>query len=287
MEVWTRGDLLSQGLTDRRIAAAIDRGILIRLRPGLFATSAADEQTIAAAGIGARVACVSALRSREIWVQEPARLHVEVGRSASRLPAAGFHVHWRRNPSPDPGGDRVRTGVTAALIQASGCLSPIMWIAAVDSALHQGAISSGDLAALAARASPRSRRFVPLVDRRAESGLESIVRVVARELGFHVRSQVRIDGVGRVDLVVERWIAVETDGAAFHGVSLSARDRLRDARLAARGMTALRPGYSLVVFDRRAVAEQLIGAVGAHRRVNDAGHLAARARRRLARLDLS
>jgi len=125
------------------------------------------------------------------------------------------------------------------------------------------------------------------VDARAESGLESIVRVLACQLGFRVQSQVRIDGVGRVDLVVERWIAVETDGTAFHGVSLSARDRQRDSRLSARGMTTLRPGYVLVVFDQKAVAEQLIGAVATHRRVKDAGHLAARARRRLARLDLS
>ena len=136
-------------------------------------------------------------------------------------------------------------------------------------------------------ASPRSRRLLNLVDARADSGLETIVRVIAHELGFRVRSQVRVPGVGRVDLIVESWIAVETDGTEFHDVSLSPRDRRRDAQLAARGMTALRPGYSLIVFNRDAVARQLIGAVAAHRRVKDSGHLAARARKRLAGLDLS
>jgi very-short-patch-repair endonuclease len=155
----------------------------------------------------------------------------------------------------------------------------------VDSALHQGQLYPRQVAALRGRLDERRRTWVDLVDRRAESGLESIVRVIAHDLGFRVRSQVRIPGIGRVDLVIEDWVAVETDGAAFHDVALSPRDRRRDARLFAIGRSVLRPGYSLIVHDQPAVVRQLIGAVAAHRRVKNSGAIASRARRRAEKWD--
>ncbi|MEO6115208.1 MAG: DUF559 domain-containing protein [Pseudolysinimonas sp.] len=160
-------------------------------------------------------------------------------------------------------------------------------MASIDSALHLRLIHQTDLATIRRGVRRELGALLGSADRRAESGLESIVRIMALDLGFRVRSQVAVRGVGRVDLVVQNWVAVETDGTAFHDVALSPRDRRRDAQLAATGRTVLRPGYSLVVFDRMAVARQLIGAVETHRRVKDAGHLAHRARQRLDRLGMS
>jgi very-short-patch-repair endonuclease len=140
---------------------------------------------------------------------------------------------------------------------------------------------------IAAALPRRARVSLDLTDPAAESGLETIVRVIAVRLGFRVSAQVRMPGVGRIDLMVEDWIAVETDGAAFHDVAVAGRDRRRDALLAATGRSVLRPGYSLVVHDPATVARQLIGAVETHRRVQDSGRLAARARTRLERLGLA
>lgn len=132
-----------------------------------------------------------------------------------------------------------------------------------------------------------ARRDLRRADVRAESGLETIVRLIAGDLGFRVRSQVTFPGIGRVDLLIEDWIVVETDGSAFHDLPLAAADRRRDALLAADGRTVLRPEYALVVHDRAAVARQLIGAVSEHRRVQDSGQLACRARRRLNTMSLA
>lgn len=143
-----------------------------------------------------------------------------------------------------------------------------------------GQLHPWQLPELRERLTGRRRTWLDLVDRRAESGLESIVRLIAVELGFRVRSQVRIPGIGRVDLIVEDWVVVETDGSAFHDTALSPRDRRRDARLFATGRSVIRPGYSLVVYDEHAVVQQLIGAVSAHRRVKNSGRLVSRARRR-------
>ena len=132
-----------------------------------------------------------------------------------------------------------------------------------------------------------ARQELRTADGRAESGLETIARLIALDLGFRVRPQVRFHRIGRVDLLVEDWIVVETDGSAFHDLPLAAGDRRRDALLAATGRTVLRPGYALIVHDRATLARQLIGAVESHRRVHDSGQLAARARRRLERMGLA
>jgi len=273
-------------MTDRRIRRAVDSGELLRLRPGHYADATSDPTVRVAVASGGRLACVSELRHRGVWVLDSGEIHIHVPRTAARLRTSGVRVHWRMPNDPD----RAKPGHVSAvdaLIQASTCLDRYAWMASVDSALQLGEIRRSDLPLIRAAIRRRDRGLLALVDARAGSGLETIVRLIAHELGFRVRSQVFFPGIGRVDLLIENWVVVETDGAAFHDVSLSARDRGRDSRLVAIGRAVLRPGYSLVVHDRAAVARQLIGAVAAHRRVKDAGRIAARARRRLKRLESS
>lgn len=286
MGVVTRADLIARGLTDRRIRAAVVRGDLVRVRRGNYAVPGMDSAAVHAVRVGGRLACVSELRHRNIWVLDSPGLHVHVGPHATRLRDVGsVRLHWGELLLPPT--DRAHVGLVDALVQAVHCLDHRAWVASVDSALHSGQLHPDQLKLLR-RALPAHRQhLLGFVDPRAESGLESIVRVIALELGFRVRSQVVIASVGRVDLAVENWIVVETDGAAFHDQALSSRDRLRDARLIASGRSVMRPGYSLVVYDQTAVARELIGAVASHRRVKNSGELVARARRRAARLGFS
>lgn len=247
-----------------------------------------DDLTMRAIRVGGRLACVSQLRRRGVWVLDTTEVHVHLAANASRLRAdlMGSRGHWRplvRAQSTDD--DHV--SLIDALLQAHECLSLPAWIASIDSSLHLRLLQRDDLAILRTHL-PRSVRWaLELVDANAESGLESIVRVIARLLGLRVRSQVAVPGIGRVDLVIEDWIVVETDGSAFHDTALAPRDRRRDAGLAGRGRTVLRPGYELVVHDQAVVAKQLIGAVETHRRVQHSGQLAARARGRLHKLGLA
>ncbi len=283
-----RSDLLANGWTDGRISRAVRDGRLVRIRAGHFVDAPLDELAVRAIRVGGRVACVSQLRRRGAWVLDAEEVHVHFAANASRLRAdpSGSRGHWRplvHRETRDPDG----VSLIDALLQAHECLSVPAWIASVDSSLHLRLLRSGDLGLMGEHLSSRARRDLELVDAKAESGLESIVRVMSRLLGFRVRSQVTVPGVGRVDLIIEDWIVVETDGSAFHDTALAPRDRRRDARLAATGRTVLRPGYELVVHDPIAVARQVIGAVETHRRVHDSGRLAVRARRRLAQLELA
>ena len=68
------------------------------------------------------------------------------------------------------------------------------------------------------------------------------MRLIALSLGFTVELQVKIAGVGRVDLVLDGWLVVECDSEEFHrGWVSQKRDRRRDLLLAARGYASLRP----------------------------------------------
>ena len=223
-----------------------------------------------------------------MWVLDSEEVHVHVPGNASRLRSdpRGSRLHWGRLRDP-AGSSSTHVGPVDALIQAWECLDELAWIATVDSALHARVVGRSDLRKIAAALPSAARTALGLVDPAADSGLETIVRVIAVRLGFRVSSQVVMPGIGRVDLVIEDWIAVETDGTAFHDVALAPHDRRRDALLAATGRSVLRPGYSLVVHDRMAVARQLIGAVETHRRIQDSGRLAARARKRLEKLEWS
>ena len=74
--------------------------------------------------------------------------------------------------------------------------------------------------------------------------------------------QVEIDGVGRVDLVVDGWLVVECDSRAHHRTpEAQLRDRARDRAAAARGYVTLRLLAEDILFHPEAVLAALRGAL--------------------------
>lgn len=282
----TRTDLLAAGWSGRRITSEVQAGTLIRLRNGRYATAALSAEVQRAVRHGGRLGCVSELRHRGVWALPSAATHVQVAPNAARLrPVEGVVAHW--HPLIDPSAaSSSHVGIVDALVRATGCLPRAHAVAAIDNALNSGLVARSALALVAAE--PTFAARLAEADGAAQSGLETIVRLLVRDLGFRVRSQVRYVGVGIADLVVEGWVVVEVDGSEFHdGLAPSARDRRRDARHSAAGRTALRFRYAQVVYELPSVAAAIIGAVGTHRRVQNSGRLAAAARKRARRLGLA
>ena len=86
------------------------------------------------------------------------------------------------------------------------------------------------MTALFAAMPRRFRRLYTRLDGRADSGLETLVRLAAEDQGWKVEVQVTIDRVGRVDLLIDGWLVIELDGAQWHDDELSReRDARRDA----------------------------------------------------------
>ncbi len=66
---------------------------------------------------------------------------------------------------------------------------------------------------------------------------------------------VYVEGVDRVDLLIDGWLVLEADGFAYHSSRTSYRQDWRRANpLAAQGHRLLRSGYEDVVFGSEHVA---------------------------------
>lgn len=252
-----RRQLEQLGHPARSIRAAIASRTLRAVARSWVATPSARPDAMRAVELRGTLGGASALASYGIWVPHEVPLCVATPHSASRLPALRG-TEWRlRIPGSgaakaiDPHSPQWRARLGDALLQhARCCLDDDQIVASFDSALHSGAVSREWLLAMSEVMPRRLRRLLTRVDARAESGLETLLRLAFEREGWSVEPQVRIDGVGRVDLVINGWLVIEADGKAWHDDPKSAqRDRLRNATLVLRGYRWHRFGYEQVMFD--------------------------------------
>ncbi len=264
----TAHELRSAGMSKRSIARAAADGMILAVRRGRYVASDAPVDVIRAARVGGRLTCVSALRLLGIFTLASEDLHVHVPPHAARLriPQEGAFRHW----SPPIGQRPSGAGISHPwdlLAHAIVCQPPAAAVATLDSALHRGLVAPSELDLVFA-AVPRKYRVIRnLLDGRAESGPESLMRLILRRLGVRVELQVRIDGVGRVDLLVDGWLVVECDSDAHHSGPLAHRvDRGRDLALAALGYTTLRPMVADIMWNPDRVVAAVRGLLRARRR---------------------
>lgn len=244
--------LRAMGYTRKDIKSALETGYLFHARRDVYLWRDATPRQRSAARIGGRVDCISRLAELGIFVLDERKLHVQVRPTGSRLrsasdrrtplgrarPGDGGRVHWRHSGAE---ADDTIVPTVEALAQAFACQGVRATIASIDSALHTGRLSERDLDLLFRLAPDRYRAIRGLIDGRAESGPETYARLIARELGRLVELQKQIDGVGRVDLVVDGWLVIECDSREFHSSwDAQQEDHRRDMALAARGYVRVR-----------------------------------------------
>lgn len=273
----TRAELLAQGHTRRSIQAALRRGDLFHVRRDRYLAPDAHDLVVRAVRVGGRLTCLSLLESLGVFVLSNEHLHVQVSPRASRLRSPhdrrkrvsrlhprGVKLHW--TDVPEMNGASCMVGIVDALTHAVRCQPPRGAVATLDSALHNGLIGRAELAAVFARLPARFDVLRSLVDERAESGPETLVRLLARQLGCDVRLQVLFEGVGRVDLLLDGWLVVECDSRAFHADwEQQVKDRKRDLALAALGYSTLRVTAAAIMYRSDEVLAALRGLLAARR----------------------
>lgn len=245
-------ELRARGLSRTDITLAIRAGTLIRARRDVYVSALASRSAVAAARVGGRLDSVSLMHELGVFVLDRGSgLHVQVPTHRSHLRSPNSRtirldghahqvvVHWRDDDVPE---NALYAGIVPALAQAIVDQQPRAGIATIDSALHVGLIAQHELERVFDQVPLRLHRLRGLVDGRAESGPETLARLIARSFGVPVKVQVSVEDVGRADLIVDGWIVVECDSREFHGGwEQQQRDRIRDLGYAAHGCTTIRP----------------------------------------------
>ena len=267
--------LAALGVPQADVRRARAAGAIAQIRERWFGVPHAPADVVRAVQVGGSLTAASALRLDGVWLRDDPVLHVRVPRTAGRLwspdgrrrpldrAAHRVCVHYRSDPPAVSPRDPLRL----ALAEMAACAARADTVIALDSAFSVGRLDMLGLAEVRELMMTSRRKIVDLVDPGCQSGTETIVRLLLRGRQVHHRTQVWIDAVGRVDLLVGDRLVIEIDGAGFHtGVEFE-RDRRRDFELVMRGYLVLRLSYSLVMSEWDTVSEGVLSLIerGEHR----------------------
>ncbi len=261
--------LESAGVPRAQVALACRSGRVWRVRNGWFAVPETPADVVRSARVGGSLTGASVARLHGLWLLADPLLHVRVAPTASRLASPanratrldaarhGVCVHYSRAG----GTDAARDPLVRALAEMFTCGPGDSALIAVDSALNLGELRPHQLADLADAMVPYRRPLLALCDGRSQSGLETLVRLFLIRQRIRVRSQVRVAGVGHVDLLVGDRLVLELDGEAFHTGLAFEEDRRRDFALVQQGYLVLRITYRMIMQDWQRVADGILALV--------------------------
>jgi very-short-patch-repair endonuclease len=126
------------------------------------------------------------------------------------------------------------------LWQAIRCLDEENAIAALESAVHLRFLSRLEIAYLCTRAPARLQDGIGRMVDNSGSGLETVARLRLERAGHRVEAQAGVPGLGYQDLLVDGCVALEIDGAEWHGEQQFETDRERDLHAARLGRRTIR-----------------------------------------------
>ena len=259
--------LRDQGVSRTQLDAQLRAGVLERVRRGVYAAAShacgAARASVAHGGVPA---CVTAAEHLGLWVLEPdSAVHVWLTGDGHRYRHDGCSCieHWDDGTRTDAFG---LPSVPRILRQLLACRGVEEFFVVLESALRMGRIDARGVTWLRRHTNDAAREAIDLAQADADSGLESLVRWRLRKHRLTVRTQVRIPGVGRIDLLIGDRLILETDGRVNHaGADLRHKDLVRDAHAAMWGYVTLRFDYALVVHDWDLVERAILAHVGAGR----------------------
>jgi very-short-patch-repair endonuclease len=226
---------------------ALRKAGALAISHGAYALPNAPPEIVAAVRLNgvASHSSAAALHGFSLW--QPSKvLHVTA--ASWHPPEPGVELHRARLLPSDVDTFRPMTSALRTATDCGRCLALVDAVVVLDSALHRGLVRMDALraAAKAARGHGAAalRRAVRYANGLADSPLETVVRILATVLGGDVQIQVRIRGVGKVDIVLDGWLVIETDGFEFHSNRAAYReDRRRSNALVEHGTVLLRFTY--------------------------------------------
>ena len=258
-----RPALARLGVDDASLRRAVRAGVLQPAR-GHYALPTASPEIVATLRNRELLTCVSAAPHYGLWtLHAPAARHVhhrreDAVRNTPAVHHAGLHL-------PPPDGMPV-AALADVLIHALRCLPFAESLVMVECAVSRGDMTLDFLRArLTGNRNGPAREVLRWVDRGAESLLETLARTYFRQAGIRVETQVYLDRVGYVDLLLDGWLVVELDGRHHADWAQVKKDHRRNNESVVQGFTALRYYYSDVVYSPADMVGQVLGVLARRR----------------------
>lgn len=235
--VYTAKQLLT-GYTKRQIEALVKAGNLRRVMRGWYSGPDADPDVVRALKLGGRLGCLSGCAKYGLWVPHQAKTHVILPDNAS-LPASGF-TEFHRCAVPQRS---LVFDLEDCLYQAMRHHDAETGLIVLESAVQLRRINYDQAKHLASQVQKKKMATYRFLDRGAQSGSETRVRLFFQRRGVSVHTQNRT-ALGWVDLLVGNSWIVECDGREFHdSPSAFETDRERDLSNATAGYLTTRLSY--------------------------------------------
>jgi hypothetical protein len=151
--------------------------------------------------------------------------------------------------------------------QSLRCLPPLEGLTIAESAVKNGLVQLPELRERFPAA--REKAIRGLVEKiRSQSGsiIETMARYLLEEAGLTVELQVKIPGMGHLDLLVDGLLGIEADGYAHHGSRAAYReDRRRWNVTVIRGVPVLRVTFEMLLGEPREFVRMVLQALALHR----------------------
>ncbi len=226
------------------------------LRRGWYATPSADPQVVRAVAAGGVLGCVSALRRRQVWVPD-SRLHIRYPERARTAPPKARSCHPYRLDPPITG---AIDPMDIAVASAANCLDAEGLVVVLDSMLNKRMIQMADARDIVAASRFARLHLAERCDPDSESGTETMIRLRLRAQRIHLRAQVNVQGVGRVDFLVGDRLIIEADSREYH-VPKYQTDRTRDRVATGMGYLVIRLTYEDVVHRWETVEADILAII--------------------------
>lgn len=247
--------LLLVGVSRRDLETGLAGGSVQRIARGVYALREADPVLVHAGRHHAVLGCVSAARAAGLWVvRNPDRPHLAAphGREIS-----GCVVHRSKIPLTS----------LDVVCQSLRCLPPLEGLTIAESAVKTGFVQLPALRERFPAAREKSlRRLVARIRPQSGSIIETMARYLLEEAGLTVELQVRIPGMGHLDLLVDGLLGIETDGYAHHSSREAYReDRRRWNVTVVRGVPTLRVTFEMLLSEPNEFVRMVQQALATYR----------------------
>ncbi|MFJ5961355.1 DUF559 domain-containing protein [Pseudarthrobacter oxydans] len=257
-----RPALARLGVDDAALRRAVRGGVLQPDR-GLYALPTAPAGLIAVLRNRELLTCSSAAGHYNLWcLPAPGLRHVYHRRQSAVGDEAVHHAGLLLPPASI----RPVAALADVLIHALRCLPLRESLVMVESAVTRGDMTVGFLRdRLEGRRNGKARAVLQWVDGGADSLLETLARTYFRQAGIDVQTQVYLERVGYIDLLLDGWLVVELDGRHHADWNQVKKDHRRNNESVLQGYTALRYYYSDVVYQPEAMVAQVLAVLGRRR----------------------